>query len=222
MYPVSQRLSATDIVELFEKDVRARKRLAELLVSEPDVRLAIINAVLRDVATKSDIEKLRNEMRQEIEKLEKATKSDIDKLRTEMKQEIDKLRNEMSERFEKLSISTKSDIEKLRTEMNDRFEKLSTATKQDIESLRDELRREFNDQFRFLENRLSEVEKGLEALRREFMEFREKINERIARLEGCIEGLEKRVDLLTKVMLMINAPILIAVIGILLKMLLAP
>jgi len=32
----------------------------ELLVSEPDIRLAIINAVLRDVATKEDVERLRS------------------------------------------------------------------------------------------------------------------------------------------------------------------
>jgi hypothetical protein len=39
-------LTAEDVVKLFEADVRSRKRMAELLVSEPDVRLAIINAVL--------------------------------------------------------------------------------------------------------------------------------------------------------------------------------
>ena len=39
-------LTAEDIVRLFEGDVRARRRLAELLVGEPDVRLAIVNAVL--------------------------------------------------------------------------------------------------------------------------------------------------------------------------------
>ena len=62
-------LTAEAIVELFRADARARKELAELLVSEPDVRLAIINAVLRDVATKSDIEQLRTEFRREIDML---------------------------------------------------------------------------------------------------------------------------------------------------------
>ncbi|NHW44171.1 MAG: hypothetical protein HA491_00255, partial [Candidatus Verstraetearchaeota archaeon] len=62
-------ITAEDVVKLFEADVKARKRMAELLVSEPDVRLAIINAVLRDVATKSDIEALKA-----------ATKSDIEAL----------------------------------------------------------------------------------------------------------------------------------------------
>ena len=55
-------ITAEDIVALFEKDARARKRLAELLIAEPDVRLAIINAVLRDVATKEDIRELRAEI----------------------------------------------------------------------------------------------------------------------------------------------------------------
>jgi polyhydroxyalkanoate synthesis regulator phasin len=55
-------ITAEEVANLFEADVRARKRLAELLVSEPDVRLAIINAVLRDVATKGDMESLRREV----------------------------------------------------------------------------------------------------------------------------------------------------------------
>jgi hypothetical protein len=73
-------LSAERIVELFEKDVGSRKRLAELLVAEPDVRLAIINAIIRDVATKEDIEKLRAATKEDIENLRKATKEDIGKL----------------------------------------------------------------------------------------------------------------------------------------------
>jgi len=64
-------LTADDIVKLFEENAKARKRLAELLVMEPDVRLAIINAVLRDVATKRDIELVREGLREEIEKLRK-------------------------------------------------------------------------------------------------------------------------------------------------------
>ena len=69
-------LTAEDIVKLFEKDIRARKRLAELLVMEPDIRLAIINAILRDVATKGDVEKLRRdieELRREVNDLRERT-----------------------------------------------------------------------------------------------------------------------------------------------------
>lgn len=61
--------TAEDIVKLFEEDVRSRKRLAELLISEPDIRLAMINAVLRDVATKGDIETLRREVLTQISEL---------------------------------------------------------------------------------------------------------------------------------------------------------
>ncbi len=61
--------TAEDIVKLFEEDVRSRKRLAELLISEPDIRLAMINAVLRDVATKDDIETLRREFLTQISEL---------------------------------------------------------------------------------------------------------------------------------------------------------
>ena len=55
-------LTAEDIVRLFKEDAKARKCLAKLLVGEPNTRLAIIDAVLRDAATKEDIEKLREEM----------------------------------------------------------------------------------------------------------------------------------------------------------------
>ncbi len=95
-------LTAREVVDLFEKDESARKRLAELLVSEPDVRLAIINAVLRDVATKSDIQELRKELKGDIQDLRKemialnaATKSDIQELR----KEISDLRKEMNSNF---------------------------------------------------------------------------------------------------------------------------
>jgi chromosome segregation ATPase len=87
-------LTAEDVVKLFEADVRSRKRMAELLVSEPDVRLAIINAVLRDVATKSDIEALRRELKSDIEALKATTKSDIEGLRrdvSELRERVSKL-----------------------------------------------------------------------------------------------------------------------------------
>lgn len=134
-------LSAKDIVKLFEEDVSARKRLAELLVGEPDVRLAIINAVLRDVATKSDLEKLKEE------------------LRSEFRGEINRLEEEISR-------------------------------------LRDRIMR--------LEERITRLE------------------ERVTGLEERITGLDKRFDMMFKFMLMLNTPILVAVIGILLKMVLAP
>ena len=86
-------LTAKEVVDLFEKDPSARKKLAELLVAEPDIRLAVINAVLRDVATKSDI----NELRREMIDLNAATKRNIQELRKELKGDIQELRREVSE-----------------------------------------------------------------------------------------------------------------------------
>ncbi|GAB6148708.1 hypothetical protein [Stetteria hydrogenophila] len=84
-------LSAEDIVKLFEEDVRARKRLAELLVSEPDVRLTVINAVLRDVATKHDIERLREEFRRELEARIEGLRRELDARLGEVDKRIDAL-----------------------------------------------------------------------------------------------------------------------------------
>ena len=128
------------VVEELEADVRLRKRFAELLVTEPDVRLAIINAVMRDVATKEDMEKLRT-----------ATKEDIARLETAMKEDMEKLR-----------VAMKEDISHLETRIN-----------------------------------------GLEA--------------RINSLDGRVSRLEGQMSLLIKLFIAFNIPILVGIIGILLK-----
>ncbi len=146
---MSQRLTAMDIVKMFEEDARARKRLAEILVSDESVRLAMINAVLRDVATKQDLEKLRNEF----------------------KQDLDRVRNEL---------------------------------RRDMEKLENGLRNEFRQEISRLENRIDRIEERINS-----------VEQRLSRLEG-------RMDLLIKVFIGFNVPLLIAVIGILLKMLFKP
>ena len=85
-------ITAEYIVKLFEEDVRARKRLAELLVMEPDVRLAIINAVLREVATKEDIKELRREFTLQINELRRK----IDELRDEFGGRVNSLEKRFS------------------------------------------------------------------------------------------------------------------------------
>ena len=60
---------AERLIKEFEENVKLRKRLAELLVSEPDVRLVLINAVISDVATKKDLSELRSELKSEISEL---------------------------------------------------------------------------------------------------------------------------------------------------------
>jgi chromosome segregation ATPase len=138
-------ITAEDVVKLFEGDVRSRKRLAELLVSEPDVRLAIINAVLRDVATKGDIEVLRREFKIDIEALKAATKSDVEALRKELKSDL-----------EALKATTKSDMEALRKELG----ALRMATKSDIEALR----KEFKEEIGRLEGRINGLDQRVARL----------------------------------------------------------
>jgi uncharacterized protein YceH (UPF0502 family) len=58
-----------------EKDPKIRKRLAELMVTDSDVRLAIINAVLADVATKKDLERLGERLERRISALESRVNS---------------------------------------------------------------------------------------------------------------------------------------------------
>jgi polyhydroxyalkanoate synthesis regulator phasin len=141
-------ITAEDVVKLFEGDVRSRKRLSELLVSEPDVRLAIINAVLRDVATKGDIEVLRRELKSDIEALRAATRSDIEALRKEM---------------EALRMATKSDMEALRKEF-----------KSDIESLRKEFKEEIgrlDGRIGFLDQRVAKLEGSISLFTKLFIAF---------------------------------------------------
>jgi len=103
-------LTAEAIVELFREDVRARKKLAELLISEPEIRLAIINAVLRDVATRGDLERLRESFERLRESLESrfervATKGDIEALRSEFRREIDSLAREIDRLYKLVMVS---------------------------------------------------------------------------------------------------------------------
>jgi hypothetical protein len=54
-------LSAGEIVRLLKSDRDALRELAVAVASEPELRLDVINAVLADVATKQDINQLRQE-----------------------------------------------------------------------------------------------------------------------------------------------------------------
>ena len=145
-------ITAEDVVKLFEEDVKARKRLAELLVSEPDVRLAIINAVLRDVATKSDIELLRG-----------ATKGDTESLRREMREGLESLRREFKDDIEALRKEFKGDIEALRREL-----------KSDVEALRGELREEMrrlDERLDGLDQRVARLEGSISLFTKLFIAF---------------------------------------------------
>jgi len=140
-------ITAEKIVELFEKDPKSRKRLAEILVTEPDIRLAIINAVLKDVSTKQDIAELRKTLEKDLARLE----DNIENVRKELKEEITATKQDIAElrkTLEKDLARLEDNIENVRKELKEEI----TATKQDIAELR-----------KTLENRIEREVSRLEA-----------------------------------------------------------
>jgi predicted aconitase len=99
-------LSAGEIVKLLKSDKDALRELSAAIASEPELRLAVINAVIADVATKQDIQQIRQELKVEIAQLREETKEEIAQLR----QEIGLLRQHVD-----------SEISQLRRDMNTNF-----------------------------------------------------------------------------------------------------
>jgi hypothetical protein len=77
-------LSAGEIVRLLKSDKDALRELAVAVASEPELRLAVINAVVADVATKQDLQQLRQELKGEIAQLRQELRGEIAQLRREM------------------------------------------------------------------------------------------------------------------------------------------
>ncbi len=73
---------AEQVLREFEENPRLRRRMAEIIVSDSEVRLAVINAVLADIATKQDLNQLRSEVREEIARL----RGEVNQLRSEINQ----------------------------------------------------------------------------------------------------------------------------------------
>jgi uncharacterized protein YerC len=70
-------ISAGEIVKLLKSDKDALRELSAAIASEPELRLAVINAVLADVATKQDLQQLRQELKEISQLRNGATKQDI-------------------------------------------------------------------------------------------------------------------------------------------------
>ena len=87
------------LLEEIRRDEALRRELALELAAEiagsPEARLAVLEAVLREVATKQDLEKTRAELREEIEKVRNELRGEIEKVRSELKRDIEELRKEL-------------------------------------------------------------------------------------------------------------------------------
>ncbi len=82
-------MSLEDFLDKLEKDEKAKKKLAEIITSDYDTRLALINAVLRDVATRQELVETKNEL-----------KSYIDEKISEVNVRIDGLGNSLNKRID--------------------------------------------------------------------------------------------------------------------------
>ncbi len=95
-------VTASEVVEAFKKDRRALKELSELIVSEPDVRLAIINAILRDVTTKEHLDKKLREHEEKINKRIDDVNKRIDDVAESINKRIDDLSKSINKRIDTL------------------------------------------------------------------------------------------------------------------------
>jgi len=130
-------LSAGEIVRLLKSDKDALRELAVAVASEPELRLAVINAVLADVATKQDLQQLRQEL-----------KGEMAQLRQEMKEEIAQLREELRGDI----TATKQDLQQLRQELKGEIAQLREEIgllRQHVDSEISQLRRDMNTNFRW-------------------------------------------------------------------------
>jgi predicted nucleic acid-binding Zn-ribbon protein len=130
-------LSAGEIVKLLKSDKDALRELSAAIASEPELRLAVINAVITDVATKQDLQQLRQEL-----------KGEMAQLRQEMKEEIARLREELRGDI----TATKQDFQQLRRELREEISQLREEIgilRQRVDSEISQLRRDMNTNFRW-------------------------------------------------------------------------
>jgi flagellar biosynthesis GTPase FlhF len=130
-------LSAGEIVKLLKSDKDALRELSAAIASEPELRLAVINAVLADVATKQDLQQLRQEL-----------KGEMALLRQEMKEERAQLRMELRGDI----TATKQDFQQLRRELREEISQLREEIgllRQHVDSEISQLRRDMNTNFRW-------------------------------------------------------------------------
>jgi predicted nucleic acid-binding Zn-ribbon protein len=141
-------LSAGEIVRLLKSDRDALRELAVAVASEPELRLAVINAVLADVATKQDIQQLRQELKGEMAQLRQELREEISQLREETKEEIAQLRQHVDGEISKL----RGEIAQLRQHVDSEISQLRqeiAQMRQHVDSEISQLRRDMNTNFRW-------------------------------------------------------------------------
>jgi len=91
---------AEKLLEELKSDEKVREEflafVAEGVARDRRARLIMLQGLLREVATKSDVESTRNELRAEIEALRKELRTEIEALRSEFREEVKSLEARIS------------------------------------------------------------------------------------------------------------------------------
>jgi len=91
---------AEKLLEELKSDEKVREEflafVAEGVARDRRARMIMLQGLLREVATKSDVESTRNELRAEIEALRKELRTEIEALRSEFREEVKSLEARIS------------------------------------------------------------------------------------------------------------------------------
>jgi len=116
---------ARQLLEEFSKDNEAYqefiRRISVGIAQDDKVRLLILDSVIKEAATKSDIDALRKEINDLEQRLRTATKSDIDALRKEMRDTEQGIKTELKSYVDVKFESVNKRIDEIREDMRTYF-----------------------------------------------------------------------------------------------------
>jgi len=108
---------AEKILEELRSNERVREEflafVAEGVARNRRARLVMLQGLLKEVATKSDVESTRNELRAEIDKVRTELKAEIEALRKEFRADVDALRKEFRAEIETLRSEFREEVKSL-------------------------------------------------------------------------------------------------------------
>ncbi len=114
---------SADLIEALRKDARLRKDLSRLVASEiiadPEIRLLVVEKVIADVATKSDLRGEVEALKSEIEKSSQTLREEIDRSNQALREEIEKSSQTLREEIEKSNLALRREIDLLGRRIDD-------------------------------------------------------------------------------------------------------
>gem|GEM_PF-6263387 len=116
-------MMSSDLIEALRKDARLRKDLSRLVASEiiadPEIRLLVVEKVIADVATKSDLRGEVEALRSEVEKSGQTLREEIDRSNQALREEIEKSNQALREEIEKSNEALRREIDLLGRRIDD-------------------------------------------------------------------------------------------------------